>query len=189
MLLLNVCALLHVGCAGDAPNAAAETDRVDAETVAGDDTGSALTAAERDLLARAKGREWERYGAHDLEAYLQPQADSTTAVFLWLPNTGAARLAEVQEAVRGLDTLGVRVAVAVMEGGDDRAELIALRESRIVLPAFRLARAGDYGFVDRGLPVGNTLITSAAGSGEITSLSQRTPVEAFRPLLQAMAPK
>ena len=188
-MLLNVGCILLVGCGGQ--DATPDADNtLDPQSVNDANAGeSQLSAEERNLLARAKGRDWEMLGAHDLQAYLQPQADSTTAVFLWLPNTGASRLAEVQAATRGLDTLGVRVAVAVMEGGDDRAELIALRESKIVLPAFRLARSGDYTFISRGLPVGNTLITSAAGATEITSLSQRTPVTAFKPLLTAMAPK
>ena len=175
-----------VGC-GDDPKV--ETAKVDPQSVKDKAQGSKLTSEERELLARAKGREWETMGLHDIEAYLNPQKDSTTAIFLWSPATGAERLAEIQAAVKGIDTLGVRVAIAVVAGGNTKNELIALRESQVVLPAFRIPRSGDYSFIAGDLPRDNSLIVSQAGGSGATPFSNKTPIEAFRPLLTAQAPK
>jgi len=175
-----------VGCGADSP---AESVKVDPQSIKDQAPGSKLTAEERDLLARAKGREWETMGLHDIDAYLVPRKDSTSAIFLWDPSTGAERLAEVQEAVLGLDTIGVRVAFAVVAGGNTREELIALRESQCVVPAFRIPRSGDYSFISGGLPADNTLIVSQANGEGANPFSSKTPVRAYRPLLTTQAPK
>ncbi len=185
LVCLNVALLALVGCGGET----ADAPEVDPQSVNDNATSTELTRGERDLLARAKGREWESYTPQDLEAYLTPLPDSTSAVYFWVPNTGAAALKELQEAVRGLDTSGIRVAVAVLEGGDPRDELIALRESQIILPAFRLPREGNYGFIPNGVPVSSTLVVSAAGGEGPAPFSSKTPIKAFRPLLEAQAPK
>ncbi|MFK8055029.1 MAG: hypothetical protein AB8F78_02815 [Saprospiraceae bacterium] len=184
--LLNAALLLLVGCGEDATTEAA---KVDPQSVKEQALGSKLTAEERDLLARAKGREWETMGVHDIEAYLTPQKDSTSAIFLWDPATGADQLVEVQKAVLGMDTIGVRVAIAVIAGGNARNELVALRESQSVLPAFRIPRTGDYTFISGGLPRDNSLIVSQAGGEGATPFSHKTPIRALQPLLTAQAPK
>ncbi len=175
-----------VGC-GDDPTI--ETAKVDPQSVKDQAVGSKLTSEEKELLARAKGREWETVGVHDIKAYLTPQKDSTSAIFLWAPSTGAERLAEVQEAVNGMDTLGVRVAIAVVDGGNVKNELIALRESQVVLPVFRIPRTGDYSFISGKLPRDNSLIVSQAGGSGATPFSNKTPIQAIKPLLTAQAPK
>lgn len=184
--ILNAAVLLLVGCGSDTTE---ETVKVDPQSVKDQALGSKLTAEERDLLARAKGREWETMGIHDIEAYLTPQKDSTSAIFLWDPKTGVEQLVEIQKSVLGMDTLGVRVAIAVVEGGNQRNELVALRESQIVLPAFRIPRTGDYGFISGGLPRDNSLIVSQAGGDGATPFSNKTPIQAIRPLLTAQAPR
>jgi len=175
-----------VGCGTDP---VVETSKVDPQSVKDQAMGSKLTSEERDLLAKAKGREWETMGVHDIEAYLTPQKDSTSAIFLWAPKSGFETIQEVQKAVLGMDTLGVRVAIAVVAGGNQRNELIALRESQSVLPAFRIPRSGDYTFISGGLPKDNSLIVSQAGGSGATPFSHKTPLEAIRPLLTAQAPK
>lgn len=148
-----------------------------------------LSPAERDLLARAKGRTWEDLSVEGVAAYLAPTADTTSALFLWDPATGQARLREFGEAVKGLREVGVRVAVAVRTGGDEREELIDLRASQVVMPAYRIPADRRYPFVLGGLPAGNSLIVSPAGGEGAAPFSPSTPVQAYRPLLEAQAPR
>lgn len=186
VILLNVALVLLVGCTDEGNS----SPKVDPQTVSETAGESSLTPQERELLASAKGREWIPYGPHDMETYLTAHEDTTSAIFIWQPNTGVSALKELQKSVLNLDTLGVRVAVAVIDGGDDRAELIALRESQIVLKAIRLPRSGNYEFLKNGLPVGNTLIVSSAKTGEgPTPFSSKTPISAFNSLLKGLAPK
>ena len=192
MVLSNVALIALVGCGGGGGGAEAAAEgggeAVDPQSVADAPMRSRLTPAERDLLLRGSGRTWTEIGPRDLESYLAPRPDSTSAAFVWAPNSGLEALERVGEACRGLDAEGVRCAVLVLSGGDDRAELVALRESQIVLPAYRVPRQGNYGFLQGGLPSGNTLIVSQAGGEGPAPFSAKTPVASYRPLLEAMAP-
>ena len=184
--VLNAALLLLVGCGTDT---SADAAKVDPQSVKDQALGSKLTSEERELLARAKGREWETMGVHDIEAYLTPQKDSTSAIFIWDATKGAEQLAEIQKLVLGMDTLGIRVALAVVEGGNLRNELVALRESQVVMPAFRIPRTGDYAFISGGLPRDNSLVVSQAGGDGATPFSHKTPIQAIKPLLTAQAPR
>ena len=184
VVLFNVAALLLVGCGEETaprPDAPVESTAVTA-------TDGELSAEERELLFKASGREWEEVGLEQMEAFLTPLPDSTSALFLWDPESGSDALKAFQEAVNGLQARGVRAAVAVLERGDYKNELIDLRASQIVVPAYRIPRFEKYDFIETGLPVNNSLIVAQAGGETAQAFSPNTPITGYRGLLQMMAP-
>lgn len=187
---------MTVGCGGDPappPEAVAaaqalETD-VDPQSIADATTGSALSPEQRALLARARGREWEPMTPAELARYLDPRPDSSSAVCLWDPSTGVAGLRTLQEVLGKLDTAGIRVAVAVREGGNRRDALVALRESQLLLPAVELPRAGDYGFLPgTALPDAPAVLLRSGRDGGIVVIDALTPPSAYGQLLRVHAP-
>ena len=195
MALLNVCLSLHVGCADEGSSAVAEgasvtpNVAVDPQSVADLSGTSKLTDAERELLARARGRTWEPLGIHDVRAYLSPLPDSASALYLWNPTSGPGGLAELQDLVRGVDTSGVRVAVGVYAGGRSRYELVALRESQLVLPAFEVPIDGDFSWLPDGRPKPGSLLLRGAGGGPLTVYGPEVAREGYPALLIAHAPR
>ena len=155
--LANAAALGLVGCGGEAAPPSNDIDDVFAtdvhpDAMPADGAGSALTEAERTLLARAKGREWSTWSGRDVDAYLSPGGDTARVLLLWDPrqDPGAAALLELTEAIGPLGEEGAELAVAVRAGGDERSELIALRESQIALTAVRIPTVGHLAADRRG---------------------------------------
>ena len=191
MICLNF--ILFITACGSDSAASAETAeqsaQVDPESIPDRAPGSALSPEERELLARAKGRDWDALLPAELEEYLAPKKDTTSAIFLWDPNTGAASLKEFNEATEGLLELGVRVAIAVVDGGDRDVQKVDLREAQSVAPAFRISPKGDYEFIPGGLPADGTLIVSEAGKKGPVVFPKSVPIHAYKGLLTAQAPK
>ena len=171
LLLLLAGTLASCGSDTSSEAAAGEGTAIDANAVdpasrAASTSSSTLSAEERQLLAKANGRTWEATSPAQLEAFLTAPADSTRAVILWEASSGADKLREVQQAVAQLDTAGISVAIAVLSGGNAEDELIDLRASQTVLPAFVLPAGGTYGFMPAGqLPQPGTLIVSGEAGG------------------------
>lgn len=180
-------------CAGDSNTNQTVNDgalaQVDPENIPDKVPGSELSQEERDLLARAKGRDWDAMLPAEFEAFLKPMKDTTSAVFLWDPKTGAAALKEFNEATKGLIEMRVRVAIAVVDDGDRQAQMVDLREAQSVAPAFRISARGDYEFIEGGLPADGSLIVSEAGKTGAKVFPKNVPIHAYRGLLSAQAPK
>ncbi len=187
--VLLVGGLVLAGCGSEPP----ATDGGRAPTVAvGPSTSastSSLSAEERDLLARAKGRTWIELRAAEVDAYLSPRSDSTSAILFWSPSTGAAGLRRIQSQIQGLNELGIRVALATPAGGNEREELIDLRESQLVVPAYTVPAAGDYAGLPGGkLPAAPAMLIRSSKEPEVFLADAQTPVSAYRELLVARAP-
>lgn len=158
-MLANVSTVGLVGCASEGPSedpaAVAADVHPDAMPAAG--AGSALTELERDLLARAKGREWVEWSAADVDAFLAEADAEDRALLLWDPSAapGAEALGRFAEEAKSLGDAGAHVVIAVYAGGDEREERIALRESQIPVDAVRIPRSGHRA---QGLPGGEALL-------------------------------
>lgn len=163
-MLANVSLVGLVGCGGE-PAAAtvvvAGGVHPDAMPDAG--AGSELTAAERDLLARARGREWPAWSAADVDRFLRPGGDTSRVLAMWDPvrDPGAAALTDLADVTDELAAEGAEVVIAVYEGGDARGELIALRESQTAVAVARIPRGGHAA---EGLPGGEALAVEGAGA-------------------------
>ena len=171
--------LVLVGCASDAPPA---TD-VDPQAVSdANPTNSALSTAERQLLARARGRDWIDLGAHEVEAYLSPRADSSSVLAIWRPSTGAAGLRNLQAELSGLDTLGVRTAIATMSSGsiDPAEERVALRESQIYMAAYRIPAAATFENFEASALLSGGLVLQKPGEKAARIFPQADRADTYR---------
>lgn len=164
VVLANVSATGLVGCGGEAgaPEPGTEIDRdVHPDAMPDDGAGSGLTELERNLLARAKGREWEDWSAGEVDEFLDDEGEGSRLLVVWDPRTapGALALSDLVERAEEAADATATIVVAVYRGGDARSELIALRESQIPVDAVRIPRGGHAA---QGLPGGEAI---AARSG------------------------
>lgn len=168
-MLANATASGLVGCggSGDAPAA----DRVEVSVEVHPDAMGAgappgePSDAERALLLRARGREWVDWSAARLGEFLRPGGDTARAVLVWDPRAepGAEGLWAASLALGRLyGDGGAETAIAVRAGGDRDDELVALRASRLALPAFRIP-ADAYPAREGG---GTVVVASPGGGGE-----------------------
>ena len=185
LLLWGGCA--DDGAAGSGKGTATGDHAADPASAPVAATAGELDADERELLLRARGREWVPISPGDLEAFLRPSPDSLRAFYLWDASTGVAPLRELAVGLRGLDTAGIRVAVAVVSGGNRDAELVDLRATQLAIPAFVLPADGIYGFLPAGrLPRVGSLVAWAHPAPAPVAFPAATPPSSFGFLLKGL---
>ena len=144
-VLANAATLGLVGCGEGGGAATGERVEVSVDVhpdaMGSDAAPGEPSDAERALLLRARGREWVDRTGEQLERFLRPGGDTARALLVWDPRaeTGAEGLWLASLALARLHgDGGAETAVAVRAGGDRDDELVALRASRVALPAFRI---------------------------------------------------
>ena len=125
------------GAAADAGTVAADPEALrDRETA-----NPELSAAERTLLLRARGRDWRRATSLDLGALLGDDSRARRYVYVWDERAGGAGLRAFQKAVSQYppEETSASVVLVTDEVSDDA--IVSLRSSQIPYPAYYLPAA------------------------------------------------
>ena len=173
LLLVSLVALL-TACGEDAaveqvaPGNVAAGVAVDPESMRGVDVDLGdLSAAEREILLRAKGRRWREVTAAEVAAYLAGEPGREQWLFVWDPATGIAGLRDFQRALDAASETTPRVAVAVVSAAVTDDLVVALRASQVPYPAYRIA-PGTAERTEGGALAPGTIYVATAGGDPVT---------------------
>ena len=121
-----------------------------------------LSAEERALLLRARGRQWRPVSGDEVRAFLTDQSRPIRLLYVWTEPEGGEGLRAFQTAVSELTPSEVSAAVllAASEVSDDA--VVSLRSSQVPLPAFH-ARPGLPFF--RGAPSTDAVLMASGDAG------------------------
>ena len=97
-----------------------------------------LSAEERALLLRARGRQWQPISGDEVEAFLADDARATRLLYVWTAPEGGEGLRAFQTAVSALDPARVSAAVILAAPAVSDDAVVSLRSSQVPYPAYRV---------------------------------------------------
>ncbi len=171
--LLGLLALsVNVACGDPATPVSISADEVavgthgaDPESMSsGAPAATGLSAAEREVLLRANGRRWQSTSAAELRLLFEHTEATPALVHVWDRSSGARGLVDAVASRQSDADVTPRVVVLNLGDAGNADDLVALRESQIVVEAYVIAPT-DAAQVLGQMPTPGAWYGSAAEAG------------------------